>query len=402
MREISNRKVTMLTVRSPEKVGFSSERLNRIAPVMQGYIDRGQTGGILTLVERQGEIIHLEKCGYQDIAAQKPIEFDHIFRIYSMSKPITSLALLMLYEQALCHLHEPIHAYLPEFKDVKVWDNGKLVPPKSPATIRHLLNHTAGLTYGFMAETEVDKLYQGVDLFNKNQPLEEMVRKIAGLPLLYHPGEGWVYSVATDVVGRLVEVISGLSLADYLQMYIFAPLGLVDTAFSVAEHQLDRLTTCYGETDKEKLAVFDPMTKSAFRDVALHSGGGGLVSTLVDYLKFCRLIRNRGELDGVRLLGRKTWDLMGSNHVNPALFPLAIGEPMPGIGFGLGFSVTVDAAKTQALGSAGTLGWGGMASTTFWVDPVEELIAILMTQYVPIEPFNLQPDFRTLVYQALV
>ncbi len=391
----------MFNITTPEKVGFSTARLARIAPVMQGYVDRGQTGGILTLVERRGEVVHLEKCGYQDIATQKPLEYDHLFRIYSMTKPIVSMALMMLLEQAQCHLADPIHKYLPEFKNVKVWEAGKLVAPRTPPTIKQLLCHNAGLTYGAFGETEVDKQYQKVDLFNKNQTLAEMVHKIASLPLLYHPGEGWVYSVSTDVVGRLVEVISGMSLADYLQEKIFAPLGMVDTSFSVPADKINRMTTCYGETEEEKLAVFDPMIKCAFQDVALYSGGGGLISTLADYLQFARLVRNRGELNGVRLLGRKTLDLMATNHVPMELFPLTIANPMLGTGFGLGFSVTMDVAQTQEMGSVGAIGWGGMASTLFWVDPVEELIGIMMTQYVAIEPIMLQPDFRNLVYQAL-
>jgi CubicO group peptidase (beta-lactamase class C family) len=320
-----------------------------------------------------------------------------------MTKPIVSLALMMLFEQARFHLGDPIHKYLPEFKDVKVWEpDGKQVPPKSEPTIQQLLTHTAGLTYGAFGEAAVDKLYQQANLFDKNQTLEEMVKKIASLPLVCHPGDRWIYSVSTDVVGRLVEVISGMSLADYLQTEIFSPLGMVDTAFSVPADKTKRLTTCYAETETERLAVYDPIENSAFQDVTLYSGGGGLVSTLEDYLQFSRLVRNRGELNGVRLAGRKTLELMGANHIPANLLPLAVTDPFPGFGFGLGFSVMTDVAQTQVLGSVGTMGWGGLASTTFWVDPQEALIAILMTQYIPMEPFPLQADFRNLVYQALI
>jgi len=209
----------MITTTQPEKMGFSSERLQRISDVTQGYIERGETGGILTLVERHGEIIHLARCGYQDVADRKVLEYDHIFRIYSMTKPIVSLALMMLFEQAKFHLNDPIHKYLPEFKDVKVWEpGGKLVPPNTAPTIKHLLTHTAGLTYGAFGETEVDKLYQATNLFDHNQTLEEMVKQIASLPMICHPGERWVYSVSTDVVGRLVEVLSGMNLADYFDI----------------------------------------------------------------------------------------------------------------------------------------------------------------------------------------
>ena len=258
------------------------------------------------------------------------------------------------------------------------------------------------MTYGAFGETEVDKQYQTAHLWEPGIDLEEMVRRIANLPLICHPGESWVYSVATDVVGRLVEVISGMDLADYLQEKIFAPLGMIDTSFSVPDNKIARLTTCYAQTEKERLAVYDLSENSSYRKTTLYSGGGGLVSTLEDYLKFAQLVLNRGELNGVRLVGPKTLELMGSNHIPANLFPLAVMDPFPGFGFGLGFSVLMDIAQTQALGSVGTLGWSGMASTTFWVDPQEDLIAILMTQFVPLDPFYLQEDFRNLIYQALI
>ena len=393
----------MITTAKPENVGLSKERLQRISNVMQGYIERGETGGILTLVERHGETVHLARCGYSDVDARKVLEYDHIFRIYSMTKPIVSLALMMLFEKAKFHLNDPIHKYLPEFRDVNVWKaGGKLVPPNTVPTIKHLLTHTAGLTYGAFGETEVDKLYQAADLFDKNQTLEEMVRKIAGLPLVCHPGEHWIYSVSTDVVGRLVEVLSGMDLADFLQEKIFDPLGMVDTAFSIPDEKIGRLMSCYAQTEEEKFILQDPGENSSYRNVRLYSGGGGLLSTLKDYLQFARLVLNRGELDGVRLVGHKTVELMGSNHIPANLLPLAVTDPFPGFGFGLGFSVLLDVPQTQALGSVGTVGWGGLASTTFWVDPQEDLIAILMTQLIPLDEFNLQADFRNLVYQALI
>ena len=393
----------MIATKQPEKVGFSTERLQRISDVMHGYIDRGDTGGILTLVERQGETVHMAKCGYQDVAARKALEFDHIFRIYSMTKPIVSMALMMLFEQAKFHLSEPIYKYLPEFKGIKVWEaGGKLVPPKTVPTIKHLLTHTAGLTYGFFGETDVDKLYQSANLFDNSQTLEEMVKKVADFPLICHPGERWVYSVSIDVAGRLVEVLSGISLADFLQEKIFDPLGMVDTSFSIPEEKIGRLTSCYAQTEQEKLFLDDPGENSAYRNVRLYSGGGGLLSTLEDYRRFARLVLNWGELDGVRLVGRKTLELMGSNHIPANLLPLAVTDPFPGFGFGIGFSVLMDISQTQALGSVGTLGWSGMASTDFWVDPQEDLIAIIMTQLIPLDEFNLHADFRNLVYQALI
>ncbi len=389
---------------SPEEAGFSSQRLQRLDRGMQRTIDRGRTGGILTLVERRGEIVQTGKYGYFDVAENKPLEFEHIFRIYSMTKPITSLALMMLFEQAELQLADPVEKYLPEFKDVRVWEpGGNLVAPKTPMTVHHLLTHTSGLTYGVYGDSEVDRLYrQQARLLAKDQTLAELVRKIARLPLVRHPGEQWIYSVSTDVVGRIVEVISGVSLGDYLEKNILGPLGMVDTSFSVPDDKIDRLTTCYTERGDDQLAVADYRETSSYRNVRLHSGGGGLVSTLADYLKFTRLLFNRGELDGVRLVGRKTIELMTTNQINRDLLPLATADPFPGFGFGLGFRVLVDPGQARELGSQGVYGWGGAASTTFFVDPREELIGIMLSQYLPASPFSLIPDFRTLVYQALV
>ena len=393
----------MIHVEQPEEMGFSSERLNRIPTNMQDYVDRGEIGGVLTLVERKGKVVHLEKCGYQDIATKLPMEFDTIFRIYSMTKPITSVALMMLYEQANFQLGDPVHQYLPEFKQLKVLEsNGVLVPPRREITIHHLLTHTAGLTYGIFGDTEVDHLVEEAHLFDKNIDLAEMVHRITQLPLLYHPGERWVYSVATDVVGRLIEVFSGQSLADFLQENIFEPLGMVDTSFSVPASKVQRLSTCYAETEKEKLAVYDGSENSIYRNVNLYSGGGGLVSTLEDYLQFANMVLNKGILNGLRLLGRKTMELMRMNHLPASLLPMSIQEPIPGVGFGLGFSVLQDITQTLVMGSPGSHGWSGLAGTTFWVDPQEELIAILLTQYIPLVPFSLHADFKTLVYQALI
>jgi CubicO group peptidase (beta-lactamase class C family) len=393
----------MIKVIQPEEVGFSSERLNRITKRMLNYVAQGDTGGIITLVERKGEVAHLAMCGFQDIAGAKPMELNTIFRIYSMTKPIVSVALMMLYEQARFQLSDPLHKYLPEFKDLKVLEpGGGLVPPRSEITIHHLLTHTAGLTYGIFGETAVDKLYQAANLNEKGIALQEMVRRLASLPLLYHPGEGWVYSFATDVVGRLVEVLSGMSLAEYLDAKVFGPLGMVDTAFSAPPEKIDRLAICYAETEYEKMVVFDNAENSTYREVTCYSGGGGLVSTLEDYLQFARLLRNGGELNGVRLLGRKTLDMMTMNHLPASLLPFSLRQPIPGLGFGLGVSVLMDVAQFQVLGSVGSYGWSGLASTTFWVDPLEDIVAIFLTQYIPLENQPFHVDFRNLVYQALV
>ena len=393
----------MFELAPPETAGFSSERLNRISKIMSAYVHRGDLPGIITLVERKVKTVHLDKCGFKDVGLEEPIEFDTLFRIYSMTKPITSVALLMLFEQAQFQLHDPIQKYLPEFKEVQVLNKmGKLEQPKSDITIHQLLTHTAGLTYGVFLGSQVDKLYQEANLFDENIPLEKMVRRIANLPLYSHPGECWRYSVATDVLGRLVEVLSGMSLADYFQEKIFSPLGMSDTTFSVPPEKIDRLSTCYAETNKDKLAIQDSPEKSNFVDVNLFSGGGGLVSTLGDYLKFARLLKNQGEIAGTHLIGRKTWELMTCNHLPASFLPMRNLQTMPGLGFGLGVSVLIDLPAFGALGSVGSFGWSGFASTTFWVDPKEELIAVLMTQFISMEPKPLHMEFRNLVYQALV
>ncbi len=393
----------MIEAAQPEKLGFSSERLDRITTHMQGYIDRGDTGGILTLVARRGEVAHLAKCGYKEIATREPMGFDTIFRIYSMTKPIVSLALMMLYEQARFQLNDPLHKYLPEFKNIKVLEtDGAFVSPRQEISIQHLLTHTAGLSYGAFGDSEVDRLMMAANIFDKSITLAEMVRRIASLPLLYHPGERWVYSVATDVVGRLVEVLSGQSLADFLDEHIFTPLGMADTGFSVPSEKLARLSTCYAETETEKIVVNDGVENSTYRNVRCYSGGGGLVSTLEDYFRFATLVSNLGTANGTRLLGRKTLELMRINHLPRKLLPMVIQEPIPGYGFGLGFNVLLDVAQTQSLVSVGSNGWSGWASTTFWVDPMEDIIAILMTQYIALNPFPLHADFRSLVYQALI
>jgi CubicO group peptidase (beta-lactamase class C family) len=331
------------------------------------------------------------------------MELNTIFRIYSMTKPIVSVALMMLYEQGFFQLTDPLRQYLPEFKDVKVLEpGGVLVPPRGEITIHHLLTHTAGLTYGHFGETEVDKRYVDANLHEPGIDLQEMVKRIAHLPLLYHPGEDWVYSHATDVVGRLVEVLSGMNLAEYLDSNIFNPLGMVDTAFYVPPEKIDRFATCYAETETAKMVVYDAAETSTYREVSCYSGGGGLVSTLKDYLQFARLMRNYGEWEGVRLLGRKTVEMMTVNHLPESLLPFAVDEPLPGMGFGFGVSVVMDVAQTQKLGTVGSYGWSGLASTTFWVDPVEDLIAIFLTQYIDLENPAIYSTFRNLVYQALV
>jgi CubicO group peptidase (beta-lactamase class C family) len=389
----------------PEELGLSSERLERIDTAMQRYIDQELVAGIVTLVARRGSVVHLEKLGMQDIETSKPMELDTIFRIYSMTKPITSVALMMLFEQGLVRLADPVSKYIPKFKKVKVWVNeGEFADLTREITVHDLLTHTAGLSYGGYEETHtpVDKLYDQADVFNTDMTLQEMMRRIADLPLVHQPGEVWRYSVATDVVGRLIEVISDMTLADFLDEKILRPLGMEDTAFSVPADKMGRFATLYGMTEKGALEVIDTVVGGDYVTLRLHAGGHGLVSTAADYLRFAQLVLNRGELNGVRLLGRKTMELMTTNHIPPTLLPLEMVDPWPGFGFGLGFRVLLDVPQAGVMGSVGSHGWAGWASTYFWVDPQEQLIGILLLQYIPSGTYPISEDFRTAVYQALI
>jgi len=393
-----------MKITAPEEFGFSPDRLKRIDAVMQRYVDQKTLAGIVTLVARRGGIVHFEKFGFQDIETLKSMELDTIFRIYSMTKPITSVALMMLFEHCLIRLTDPVTKFIPEFKKVKVLvSEGKLADLEREITIQDLLRHTAGLSYGDDEDSPVDELYRQADIFNTDIALEQMIRRIADLPLANQPGQVWRYSVATDVVGYLVEVISDMSLAEFFDEKIFRPLGMEDTSFSVPPNRIDRFATLYGKTEKGALDLIDTATGGSYFNVHLHSGGHGLVSTTADYLRFAQLVLDKGELDGVRLLGPKTMELMTTNHLPPALMPIAMGEEqMPGFGFGLGFSVMMDVAQSGMMGSVGLHGWGGWANTHFWVDPQEQLIGILMLQYVHSGTYLVTNDFRTLVYQALI
>jgi CubicO group peptidase (beta-lactamase class C family) len=394
-----------MRLRAPEEVGFSESRLKRIESVMQRYVDQKLIAGIVTLVACRGSVVHFEKFGLQDIETGKPMELDTIFRIYSMTKPITSVALMMLYEEGLVRLADPVSRFIPDFKKVKVWVNeGELADLTREITVYDLLTHTAGLSYGDYEETHtpVDKLYDQADVFNTDMTLQEMVQRIAGLPLVHQPGKVWRYSVATDVVGRLIEVISDMSLADFLHENILRPLGMEDTSFSVPPEKIGRFATLYGMTEKGALEPIDTVVGGDYINLRLYSGGHGLVSTAADYLRFAQLVLNRGELDGVRLLGRKTMELMTINLMPPTLLPLEMVEPWPGFGFGLGFRVLLDVPQAGVMGSVGSHGWAGWASTYFWVDPKEQLIGILLPQYIPSGTYPISEDFRTAVYQALI
>lgn len=389
-----------------ESVGLSSERLDRIAPVMQSYIDQSKLAGTLTLVAKDGKIAYLNAQGMQDREAAKPMSEDTIFRIYSMTKPVTAVAAMTLWEQGRFHMFDPIAKYLPEFANMKVYVSGSgdgmvLEDAKSPIRIIDLFMHTSGLSYGFTG-SEVDKLYQ--QLLSKPGELNRgnILSKMAALPLVHQPGTAWNYGVSTDIIGFLVEKLSGKKLGDYIQEAIFAPLGMKDTGFYVPADKVNRLAQVYTADQKTgQTIVMQNVLLGDFKsDPEIHNAGGGLVSTMQDYFTFAQMMLNGGEINGMRILSRKTVEYMTSNHLPKDLVPFT--NDSQGEGFGLAMSVTVDPQMSGFMSSKGNYGWGGMASTYFRVDPVEKIVLISMAQFVPIGFHRYHDDFRNLVYQALV
>ena len=380
----------------PEDVGMSASRLARIAPVMQGYVNDGKIPGALTMIAREGKLVHFEKFGMQDVAAAKPIEFNTIFRIYSMTKPITSVAVMMLYEEGHFQLSTPISEFVPFFKNMKVYteDGSAIVDAEREVTIKHLLTHTSGLIYESDKDDHpIDQQYEKADLYDGD--LTSMIQKLGSMPLLHQPGDAWKYGMSTDVLGYLVQVVSGMPFETFLKTRIFNPLGMNDTGFSVPVENADRYSKVYESSEDGGIQVIEKVHAATGPLSFFHSGGGGLQSTAPDYIRFCQMLLNDGELDGERLLGRKTVELIRMNHISNDWQP----NQRTGSGFGLGFAVVTDVADTHTLGSLGTYSWGGLASTIFWIDPVEELIGILMTQLIGDSPFHAQ--FRVLAYQAL-
>jgi CubicO group peptidase (beta-lactamase class C family) len=392
-----------MDIHEPEAMGFSSERLQRVDEYMQRYVDEGKAAGFVTLVARRGKVVYFEKCGQQNIEKKIPMALDTIFRIYSMTKPVTSIALMMLFEAGLIRLEDPVTRFIPEFKEMKVLgQDGQIELLKQDITVRMLLTHTAGLCYAEPELPELFKYYEDQNIWDPELTLEQFVERILKLPHLCQPDTKWHYSLATDVVGRLVEIVAGMSLAEFFETNIFNPLGMVDTGFSVPAGNKARFAELYGPIGDELLAVIEEKVGGVYTDPKLHCGGHGLVSTAEDYFKFSQMILNGGEYDGKRLIGSKTIDLMSRNHLKPEFLPWVMDFPWPGMGFGLGFSVVMDPAQAETLSSVGTIGWGGMASTNFWIDPTEEIIGVLLTQIYPGYTYPTTNDFRTAVYQALI
>ncbi|WP_235035222.1 serine hydrolase [Roseomonas sp. 18066] len=399
---------------SPEAVGLCPQRLGRIADWADGWVASGRLPGITTLVARRGQVAHLHSTGLADVERGTKMAADTVLRIYSMTKPLTSLALLMLYEEGRFQLDDAITRFLPEFRDMRVAVGGArgkvdTVPAVRDITFRDLLTHTSGLTYGFMQSTLVDGLYRerGVDFQTAEASLGEVVGRLAALPLIAQPGTAWNYSVSTDVIGHLVAVISGQAFDAFLRERVLRPLGMRETDFHVTEAQRPRFAANYARSPDGGLALIDDPASSRFLTAPrVCSGGGGLVSTVGDYWRFCQLMLNRGILDGTRLLGRKTVELMTANHLNGDM--AAMGQARwsestaEGIGFGLGFSVMLNPARAQITGTPGEFAWGGAASTAFWIDPAEEMAVILLTQMTPSSTYPIRRELRVLSYSAVV
>jgi len=398
----------------PEEVGLSSERLEHVTAWMAAHVDAGRLPGALTAVVRHDKLVYLQTCGQRDVENAKPVEADTIFRFYSMTKPITTVAAMMLYEQGRFQLDDPVSKFIPALGGLEVFVSGDENRFQTEAadrdmTIRDLMTHTSGLTYGFLEEGPVDALYRanGVDFGESGVPLKDVVARLGEMPLLCQPGSQWNYSVATDVLGHLVEVLSGQPLDEYFAEHILDPLGMVDTAFDVPEAKVARFAANYARAKGGGVRVIDAVEGSRFTKPAVtFSGGGGLVSTAADYIRFCRMIARKGELDGVRLLGRKTVEYMTINHLPGDLAEMGQATfaetSYDGIGFGLGFSVMLDPAKAQIVGSPGEHAWGGAASTAFWIDPVEDMFVIFLTQLMPSSAFPLRRELKALTYQAII
>lgn len=400
----------------PEEVGLSSNRLAYLQTVMQSFIDQGQVAGLITLIARRGKIAHFECYGQMEIEANKPMQPDTIFRIVSMTKPITIVALLMLFEEGRLVLNEPVAKYIPAFADLKVFVRSagtdvELAELEQAITIRNLLTHTSGLTYHFLAESPIREMYQQAEFFGGEFPLiftkvpiEEMVGRLAALPLVNQPGQAWHYSVAIDVVGHLISLIADMPFDTFLKERIFDPLGMSDTAFYVPQDKLDRFSTAYRLQKDSPLRVIDEPATSPYTNPDQYpSGGHGLVSTTTDYFRFAQMLLNQGKLDGTRLLSPKTVALMTTNHVPDSLFPLWFGNyfPLRGAGFGLGGSVLMNPAQAGSLNSKGTFGWGGSLSTSFQIDPKEEMVCLIMQQLDIFSPVVINPIFNTLAYTAI-
>jgi CubicO group peptidase (beta-lactamase class C family) len=411
-----------LLTTKPEKVGLSPERLARIDRLMESYVEEGSLPGALGMIARRGRIAYFETWGMRDREAGAPMTPDTIFRVYSMTKPITSVAVMILFEEGHFRLKDPIGRFIPELADLEVMKESKdaktggttvtTFKSKRQITIQDLLRHTAGLTYGFFGNTTVDRMYREAEILRRDETLAELVARLGELPLLYEPGTTWHYSVADDVLGRLVEVVSGMAFDQFLERRLFGPLGMKDSGFWVPPEKQHRFAQLYSpegtEYDEEAflrkggdphvVVPSDPRASERYlsRPTFL-SGGGGMVSTASDYMRFCLMMLHGGELDGTRILSRKTVELIRADHLSG----FDMTSPRTGYTFGLGFAVAEDLGLTNALGSEGEYNWGGAAGTRFWIDPREKMVGVFMVQIIPHSGLRYGGEFRHLSYGAI-
>ena len=408
---------------SPEAAGFAPDRLDRITDHLdRNYVQNGKIAGCQTLVARHGIPAYFSSLGQMDRERKLAVQEDTIFRLFSMTKPVTSVALMTLYEKGYFQLNDHVSRVLPSWKEQRVWVSGEgdamdTRAPASPMTFRHLLSHTSGLTYGGglaalvgskLPLHPVEAAYVAAGVPSAGETLQSFVDKLATVPLRFDPGTQWMYSYATDVCAALVEVISGKPYDEYLHETILDPLGMHDTGFYVPADKVSRFAAGYGRArDKSLRLIEDPATSRYLKQPAFLSGGGGLVGTTADYFRFCEMLRQGGELDGQRVLGPLTIELMTRNHLRGGgdLSTMAIGAfsetAYEGIGFGLGFATTLDEVRAGSMG-AGDFYWGGAASTIFWIDPVEDLVVIFMAQIVPSATFNFRGQIKSIVYSSIV
>lgn len=423
-----------MEVVSPESVGLSSDRLGRVSQWLGEQISAERLAGASVLIGRRGRVAFFESRGLADLAAARSFNPDTIVRIYSMTKPVTTVAAMMLYEEGCFQLDDPVAKYLPEFAQTQVWAGGdaplsSTVPVESPMTVRHLMTHTSGLTYGFMQTNPVDAAYRAAKLDFPGGPgdLATQIQRLAEIPLICQPGSQWNYSVSIDVLGRLVEVWSGMSLAESFQTHLFDPLDMRDAGFHVAEENRSRFSACYApvsggdlsnigrtataqeQAQRGGLKLQDSAEDSSFLAPAgVYAGGGGLTASMRDYARFCQMLLNGGELDGVRVLSPTTIRYMRMNQLPGNRDMAAMGQPVwsetsyDGIGFGLGWAVVIDPVTAQFITSPGEHHWGGAASTFFWLDPEEDMYVILLTQLMPSSTYPIRRELRQRVYQTIV
>ncbi len=399
-----------LKAAKPESVGIDAKRLDRLEAGMRAFVDEGRLAGVVTLVARNGKTAHLSASGVKNVATGDPLETDSIFRIYSMTKPITGVAMMILHEEGKWRLDDPISKFIPEFADLKVYAGDEsegegeeltVEAPASPMTMRHVMTHAGGLSYGF-GPHPVDQRYQAVDIFELEQPLQAMIDKLGEIPLLVHPGTQWIYSISVDVQGYLVEKLSGQPLADFFRDRIFEPLGMSDTGFYVPEEKIDRLATIHSVDEGGKLQpspqMFGLLGTDATAPPILPLGGAGLFSTAEDYARFAQMVANDGELNGVRILAPRTVEMMRTSHLSPE----AEATMIPGLGFGLDFAVVLDSAAAGEPSREGSYYWSGAAGTWFWIDPVTDLVFVGMIQHQGEVIGEIQGVSRNLIYQAIV